>query len=43
MIEMTAPTFLLMGAVALVSPHSITGGVAITALPVSDRNELTAG
>ena len=42
MIEMTALTFLLMGAVALVSPHSITRWVAITALPVPARNEVRA-
>ena len=42
MIEMTALAFLLMGAVALVSPHSITRWVAITALPVPARNEVRA-
>lgn len=42
MIEMTALAFLLMGSVALVSPHSITRWVAITALPVPARNEVRA-
>ncbi len=42
MIEMTALAFLLMGLVALVSPHSITRWVAITTLPVPARNEVRA-
>ena len=42
MIEITALAFLLMGVVALVSPHSITRWVAITTLPVPARNEVRA-